>query len=223
MKLCPKCQLCYEDTDSSCNQCTGLLKNDRAGTRSITSKYRLDRRLGGGAMGVVYSATHIELERFDAIKLLQMEFILATAIRAQPELASDDAALANYKDQIFKRFKLEARSAARIKHPNVVGVYDYGVLPNDEAYILMEMVEGPTLQKYLANSGPLPLHQPLSIARQIASGIQAAHRHGILHRDLKPANIMLVEEEEYKRRSWISASRSLSKSLCPAGHSQHRA
>jgi serine/threonine protein kinase/predicted RNA-binding protein with RPS1 domain len=147
-------------------------------------------------MGVVYAATHVELDRVDAIKLLQIDYILETARRSQPELVSDEQALLQYREQVFSRFKLEARSTAKIRHVNVAEVYDYDVLPNDEAYIRMEMVEGPTLQKHLAKSGPLPIPLAVSIARQVASGIQAAHKKGILHRDLKPANIMLAEADE---------------------------
>jgi serine/threonine protein kinase len=149
-------------------------------------------------MGVVYAATHTELERIDAIKLLQMDYILETMKRSQPALAADEQALSKYRDQVSKRFKLEARSAAKIKHANVVSVYDYEVLPNDEAYILMEMVEGFTLQKYLTRVNSLPIHDVLSIGHQVASGMQSAHRHAIVHRDLKPANIMLAEREEYE-------------------------
>lgn len=196
MKICPRCQLCHEDSDTSCTECRGVLATDRYGNRMLTSKYRLDRKLGGGAMGVVYAATHVEIDRVDAIKLLQLDYILETARRAQPDLVSDEQALSQYKEQVFRRFKLEARSTAQIRHINVAEVYDYDVLPNDEAYIRMEMIEGPTLQKYLSKSGPLPIPLAVSIARQVASGIHAAHKKGILHRDLKPANIMLAEVDE---------------------------
>jgi serine/threonine-protein kinase len=175
MKICPICRYCYEDTDTVCTRGEhGELIATRHGTRLIADKYRLERLLGRGGMGAVYAGMHVELERPAAIKLLL------------PDLVSDTQAL--------ERFRREARAAARLNHPNVVDTYDYGLLAGGEAYIVMEMLEGQTLREYMNAAHALPLPDAVTIARQVADGIEAAHRGGIVHRDLKPSNIILTRD-----------------------------
>jgi serine/threonine-protein kinase len=175
MKVCPVCQLCYEDTDTTCDQEEhGGLVTARLGTRLIADKYRLDRLLARGGMGAVYSGTHVELDRPVAIKLLL------------PNLNADT--------QAFERFRREARAAARVKHQNVADIYDYGVLADDEAYIVMELVEGETLHERLKRDGQLMIAETVAISKQIAEGLEAAHYSGIIHRDLKPSNIILNQD-----------------------------
>lgn len=174
MKLCPECQRCFEDVDERCAFDQATLVPARLGTRDIAGgKYRLDRRLGRGGMGAVYAGTHVELERPVAIKLLLADF------------TTDPQAL--------ERFRREARAAARLNHANVADTYDYGTLPEGGAYIVMELIEGPTLREHLNSHGPLPFSEALVITRQVALGVEAAHHRDIIHRDLKPANIMLTQ------------------------------
>lgn len=176
MKLCPICQRCYEDTDTVCLQDQTALVGSRPGTRMITDKYRLDRLLGRGGMGAVYAATHVELDRPCAIKLLLSDF------------TSDADAL--------ERFRREARAAARLNHPNVADTYDYGVLPDGGAYIVMELVEGQTLREFMDAASAMPILEAAEIAGQIAAGVDTAHRSGIVHRDLKPSNIILTRDHQ---------------------------
>lgn len=176
MKLCPICQRCYEDTDSVCLQDQTALVGSRPGTRMIVDKYRLDRLLGRGGMGAVYAATHVELERPCAIKLLLSDF------------TSDADAL--------ERFRREARAAARLNHPNVADTYDYGVLHDGGAYIVMELVEGQTLREFMDAASAMPIAEAAEIAGQIAAGVDTAHRSGIVHRDLKPSNIILTRDHQ---------------------------
>src|SRR5438045_5260215 len=130
MKLCPICQRCYEDTDNVCvHEDHASLVPSRPGSRLINERYRLERLLGRGGVGAVYAGKHIELDRPVAIKLLLSDFIT--------------------DQQAVRRFRREARAAARINHPNVAEIYDYGTLPSSEAYIVMEMVNGQTLREYL--------------------------------------------------------------------------
>lgn len=174
MKLCPECQRCYEDVDGRCAFDQTTLVASRFGTRDIAGgKYRIDRRIGRGGMGAVYAGTHVELERPVAIKLLLSDF------------TTDPQAL--------ERFRREARAAARLNHTNVADTYDYGTLPEGGAYIVMELIEGPTLRDHLNAHGPLHFSEALTITRQVALGIEAAHSRNIVHRDLKPANIMLTQ------------------------------
>ena len=175
MKICPTCLNCYEDTDTACRQSDhGPLAPSRPGSRLVDGRYRLDRLLGRGGMGAVYAGVHVELERPAAIKMLL------------PDLVSDP--------QAFERFKREARAAARLNHPNVAGTYDFGTLPGGEAYIVMELVEGETLRERLAGAGALPLREAVLVARQVADGIESAHRGGVVHRDLKPSNIVVSRD-----------------------------
>ena len=176
MKICPTCQTCYEDADTACARTGhGALAPSRPGSRLVDGKYRLDRLLARGGMGTVYAGMHVALERPAAIKMLL------------PELVSDPLAL--------ERFRREALAAARLNHPNVAGVYDFGTLPGGESYIVMELVEGETLGERLAAAGALPLHEAVAIARQIADGIENAHRGGVVHRDLKPSNIVVTRDQ----------------------------
>lgn len=176
MKLCPVCLRCYEDAETSCPGDQSNLVAARPGTRMIADKYRLDRLLGRGGMGAVYEGTHVDLDRRIAIKLLLPDFI-----------ADSDA---------LERFRREARAAARLNHPNVADTYDYGLLPEGGAYIVMEMIEGQTLREYMDAAGPLPIAEATEIGRQVAEGIEAAHHRDIVHRDLKPSNIILTRSHQ---------------------------
>lgn len=173
MKICRTCQRCYDDAETNCIVAEhGQLAHARPGSRLIADKYRLERLLGRGGMGAVYAATHVELDRPVAVKLLL------------PDSVTDPQAL--------ERFRREARAAAKITHTNVAATYDYGSLPDGEAYLVMELVTGQTLREYLQTSGPLSVAEAATIARAVAAGIDAAHHQGIVHRDLKPSNIILA-------------------------------
>jgi hypothetical protein len=125
-------------------------------------------------MGAVYAGVHVQLERSAAVKMLL------------PDLVSDPLAL--------ERFRREARAAARLNHPNVAAVHDFGTLPGGESYIVMELVEGETLGERLAAAGALPLREAVQVARQAADGVEGAHRGGVVHRDLKPSNIVVSRD-----------------------------
>jgi serine/threonine-protein kinase len=175
MKICRTCRRCYEDTEAVCDVSEhGQLTHARPGPRLIAEKYRLDRLLGRGGMGAVYSGTHIELERAVAVKMLL------------PDAVSDPQAL--------ERFRREARAAARLNHPNVANTYDFGALADGEAYLIMELLDGQTLREYLNAEGTLPVKWAVEIACQVGDGIGAAHHSDIVHRDLKPSNIILTRD-----------------------------
>jgi serine/threonine protein kinase/ketosteroid isomerase-like protein len=142
----------------------------------IADKYRLDRLLGRGGMGAVYAATHLDLDRPVAIKLLLSDFTADT--------------------EALERFRREARAAARLNHPNVADTYDFGVLSDGGAYIVMELIEGQTLREYMDAASTLAIAEAAEIGRQIAAGIDAAHRSGIVHRDLKPSNVILTRDHQ---------------------------
>ncbi|ALV33118.1 serine/threonine-protein kinase [Streptomyces sp. CdTB01] len=135
----------------------------------IAGRYRLRDAIGRGAMGEVWRAFDETLSRPVAVKLLLPQ-------------DSDPTAAA--------RFRLEAQTAGRLSHPHVVGVLDFG---EDEGrlFLVMELVDGDSLARTLAASGPLPAERVARIATQAAAGLAAAHLQGIVHRDIKPANLLL--------------------------------
>ena len=140
----------------------------------IAGTYKIEALLGRGGMGAVFLASHQRLAgKQVAIKILHTE------------VEGTDAAA---------RFKREAEIAARLNHPNIVGVIDYNVAPDGTPYLVLDYLEGETLAQRIAR-GPLPLDQVVSIVRQVGSALAAAHRAGIVHRDLKPQNIFLVPTE----------------------------
>ncbi|MFN2387779.1 MAG: serine/threonine-protein kinase [Thermoanaerobaculia bacterium] len=174
MRVCPACHLCYEDSAERCAEDHPPLISIRPGTRLIAEKYRLGRLIGRGGIGSVYEALHVGLDRAVAVKLLRQDYL-------------EDA-------EALERFRREGRAVARIRHPNVADIYDSGVLVSGEAYIAMELVSGETLRSFLDRCGRLPVGQAARIGRQVAEGIEAAHRSGVIHRDLKPSNVILATD-----------------------------
>ncbi len=137
----------------------------------ILGKYRIIRKLGEGGMGVVYAATHIELQETVAIKMLT------------PELA--------LREEIVGRFTREARAAAKIKSDHAVRVLDVGKLENGVPYMVMEFLEGQDLAHVLRANEKLSLRDAIKYVAECAEALGEAHRLGIVHRDIKPANLFL--------------------------------
>ncbi len=131
--------------------------------------YEILQQLGAGGMGEVYRARDTRLDREVAIKTLSVERL------AQPE--------------VLARFEQEARSASALNHPNIVTIYELGLV-NSTRYIAMELVGGETLRQSLA-SGPIPFRKSVALAAQIADALAKAHEIGVVHRDLKPENLMV--------------------------------
>ena len=144
----------------------------------IGDKYRLEERLGGSVMGVVYKATHIGLNKTVAVKILTPEKVPS--------------------EEFIQRFKREAMASTRLANPHTVRVFDFSVTEDGEPYIVMEYVQGRTLKELVSKEGPLGLIRAIRIARQIAQSLVEAHSMEIVHRDLKPANIMLMDVKGHK-------------------------
>jgi len=124
-------------------------------------------------MGSVYQATQTRLNRPVAVKVLLSHLVGSTSMRT--------------------RFEREARIVARLHHPAIVTIHDFGVLPSGHAYLIMEYLDGETLRKAILE-GPMPFGAALTILRPVGEAIDAAHRVGVIHRDLKPENIMIVRD-----------------------------
>lgn len=143
----------------------------------LADRYEIIEQIGTGGMADVYKAKCHKLNRYVAIKVMKSEFS---------------------QDKTFvSKFWAEAQSAAGLTNPNVVNVYDVGV-ENGIYYIVMELVEGVTLKKYIEKRGKLPYKEAVSIAIQVANGMDAAHKHNIVHRDIKPQNIIISKEGKVK-------------------------
>ena len=138
----------------------------------LDGRYRLDALLGEGGMGAVYRAHHLAMDRRVAVKLLK------------PHLTTDDAAL--------QRFVREARSTMRVDSDHAVKVLDFGVTPMRDYYMVLEYLDGRTVQKELDVDGPFEPARVVHIAKQACHALGAAHASGLVHRDIKPDNILLM-------------------------------
>lgn len=143
----------------------------------MADRYEILEQIGTGGMSDVYRAKCHKLNRFVAIKVLKKEY-------------SEDKTFVS-------KFRAEAQAAAGLTHPNIVNVYDVGD-ENGIYYIVMELVEGITLKKYIEKKGKIPYKEAVSIAIQVAKGMQAAHSHHIVHRDIKPQNIIISRDGKVK-------------------------
>ena len=190
MKTCPSCNVRFPDALEFCPQDgTQLPGTHRRGATTtsntqtisdqligtvVDGRYKIEAKLGEGGMGVVYAARHVIIDKRFAIKVLKKE--------------------AQHEETAGQRFIQEARSASKIGHANIVDITDFGQLPDGSAYFVMEFLEGVTLGQLVAE-GPVPAMRAIRVAAQMARGLNAAHKHGVVHRDLKPENIFLIERD----------------------------
>ena len=172
MRECPACFSCYDDSVLVCPVEGRQTFNSLPGDVALDGRYVLEKRLGEGGMGVVYKAHHKFLKKTRAVKIIK------------PELVGNDPSFST-------RFQQEAMTAAAIEHPNIISVPDYGFLDGQIPFLVMEFIEGISLQDLMTSEGRFTPEKALEYMRVIAAGVGAAHAHGIVHRDLKPLNIMI--------------------------------
>ena len=139
----------------------------------VEGKYRVDAVIGQGGMGAVFRAWDLRLERPVAIKVVRADLLSDPDSRA--------------------RFRRESQIVARLQHPAIVTVFDYGTLPDGAAYLVMEFVPGEDLRHVMKREGRLPGARAWELLKGICAGVESAHKSGIFHRDLKPENILLPE------------------------------
>ena len=174
MKFCTTCDVEYPDGERFCpSDGTPLRSRDAADLVGaiIAERYHVLRKLGEGGMGQVYLAEHVRMKRMSAVKVMH------------PGMTSDTDAIS--------RFNREASNACQIQHPNVAAIYDFGESRDGVVYLAMEYIEGESLARLLATAGALAAPRAADITRQIADGLDVAHRLGIVHRDLKPDNVLI--------------------------------
>jgi len=169
---CATCGHCFDRDTHVCAH-DGQVLSQRGLPRTLAGRYRLDRRLAAGGMGTVYEAYDTALDRQVAAKVIREDLPVA--------------------EGVVGRFVAEARSAARLVHPNVVTVYDFGVVDGRQPFLVMERLRGRTLRQELEDTNPMPPEVTMSVLAGVCAAVDAAHRVRLVHRDLKPENIFLVE------------------------------
>jgi serine/threonine protein kinase len=175
LQICPACGLCFDHLPQRCTADGSRLEAPRLLPFVLLGRYQLERVLGQGGMGIVFSAHDEKLGREVAIKLIRPE---------------------HFGDRDVKnRFEREARMVARIQHPGVVALFDSGELEDGTAFLVMERLAGFNLRALLKRSGPGTTREVARLVRQGAAALGAAHRAGIVHRDIKPENVFLVNSE----------------------------
>ncbi len=149
----------------------------------IGRKYELMDSLGAGGMGFVYKAKHVELDKLVAIKILLLDKPLS--------------------DIAYQRFAQEAKATGGLDHPNIVRVSDYGQIGEGCPYIVMELLQGRSLDDLISQEQCLKVEDALPLFIQLADALVHAHSRGVIHRDLKPSNIMLVNDDKGERQAKI--------------------
>src|SRR6266576_2347190 len=173
MKYCPICNEKFDDSVSFCPRDGEVLEEDSGSLvgKALDGQYQIESMLGKGGMGAVYLARHILLGDRVAIKVLPPE------MRGNAEW--------------LRRFRREGQAARRFRHPNAVTVYDLRTASDGTIYMVMEYVEGHTLDAELKARGRFTPAEALSVLEPVMSVLNAAHAMGVVHRDLKPENIMI--------------------------------
>src|SRR2546423_1817188 len=172
MKECPTCRRCFPDEIAFCPDDGASTAVSIQGETILDGRYELDRRLGQGGMGIVYKARHIFLKTQHAIKIIL------------PDLVGNDP-------NLVTRFRQEALAAAAIRHQNIIAVTDFGVVRGTMPFLVMEFIQGKSLQDLMSEEGAMGPVRAFELMRPICAGIAAAHRQNIVHRDLKPLNAMI--------------------------------
>jgi eukaryotic-like serine/threonine-protein kinase len=182
MKICPECKTEYPGGEVFCPNDGGRLLTHSQLEQGVPEdflvgqsfdKYRVVRRIGEGGMGLVYEAVHTVIEKRVAMKVLRDDF--------------------SKKPEVVERFQLEAKSASRIGHENIVDISDFGRTPSGASYFVMEFLEGEDLASRLEREGTLEPEALVRILVQCCAALGAAHEKGIVHRDMKPENIYLTK------------------------------
>jgi eukaryotic-like serine/threonine-protein kinase len=180
-KVCIECHRQFTGIVAACPHDGTLLisvvQDPLIGT-ILAGNYEILSVLGQGGMGVVYKARHALMDRIVAIKMLQAQLI------------TDSMSV--------KRFQHESKAASRINHPNVISVFDFGISPTGQPYIVMDFLAGTPLSDEIKKDGQIGVERTIKIMAQACDALEHAHRQGVIHRDLKPSNIVLINFDDDK-------------------------
>ncbi|MBS1952971.1 MAG: serine/threonine protein kinase [Cyanobacteria bacterium SZAS-4] len=180
-KVCLECNRQFTGIVAACPHDGTLLVNvvqDPLLGTTLAGNYEIQEVIGHGGMGVVYKARHALMDRIVAIKMLQAQLI------------SDSMSV--------KRFQQESQSASRISHPNVITVYDFGISPSGQPFIVMDYLQGISLADVIKDEGQIGVERSIKILAQACDALDHAHKMGVLHRDVKPTNFVLINYDEEK-------------------------
>jgi hypothetical protein len=175
LKECPQCGACFDMNEQTCAADGTELTLSLPVERTIETRYRLERLVGKGGMGAVYEATDLRLHRKVAVKILTGSMF--------------------GNSEALRRFEREAQASARLHHPNIITIHDYGLLSTEGAYLVMELIAGETLGARLRRERQLAPEVAANLFEQILDGLKSAHAAGVVHRDLKPENVLLSTYE----------------------------
>lgn len=175
MKECSSCKRCFPDDVNYCPDDGSTTLPSLDVETVLDGRYELEKRIGQGGMGVVFRGRHIFLKTIHAIKIIL------------PDLVGKDPRLSTL-------FRQEATAAASLQHQNIISITDYGVLKGTTPFLVMEYIQGKSLQDILGAEGKLPLARALGIIEPICAALAAAHKQGLVHQDLKPLNIMIADD-----------------------------
>ncbi len=177
-KKCPACQATYPDNFVVCANDKVILvkiKKDKLLGQILNERYKVVEEIGRGGMSIVYKGVHELMDRLVAIKVLL------------PQLVSDQTSI--------KRFQVEAQAASCLSHPNVITIYDYGVVDEEQPFLVMDFLEGESLSDVIKRDDHVDMKRTIPIFMQAAEALEHAHQKGVIHRDLKSSNIMLINFE----------------------------
>ncbi len=183
MATCPSCHTQHPEGTATCPNDGATLLPDSAFNAEadlvagqVVGEYRIEGKLGAGGFGAVYRAVHPVIGKAAAIKVLNRQY------SSNPQMVS--------------RFIAEARAVNQIRHRNIIDIFSFGKLDDGRQYYVMELLDGTTFDKYIAQKKRLAVEEAVTVLRGIARAIDAAHAAGIAHRDLKPENIFLMFDED---------------------------
>ena len=180
-KVCLECNRQFTGIVAACPHDNSMLvpvaQDPLIGTR-LAGKYDIESVLGTGGMGVVYKGRQDVMDRIVAIKMLQAHHL------------NDSMSV--------KRFQQESKATCRLNHPHIITVYDFGISPTGQPYIVMDYLEGKPLSDIIKAEGHVSVDRTLNIIHQASQALDHAHKQGVIHRDLKPSNIVLIEREGEK-------------------------
>lgn len=174
-KICPTCGQVFDAAHTACPYDRGILYDpaqDPLTGQLIAGKYQIAGPIDVGGWSIVYRARHAQLGKDVAVKILHLHL--------------------RFNEDKVRRFQQEAEAASKLNHPNIVSIFDYGALDNEQPYLVMELVEGASLAELLLLHGPMEASRAIPLFMQAATALSAAHARGILHRDLKPSNMMVT-------------------------------
>src|SRR2546421_9496303 len=175
MKECPTCRSCFPDDILHCPDDGAATTSSIQGEPILDGRYQLERRRARAGVGGLHKPRHIFLKTAHAIKIIL------------PDLVGNDP-------NLVTRFRQEALAAAAIRHQNIIAVTDFGVVRGTMPFLVMEFVQGKSLQDIMAEEGAMSPLRAFELMQPICAGIAAAHRQGIVHRDLKPLNVMIQNQ-----------------------------